>query len=202
MADIFGSFLTMIQARLLRWDEILGTPKPMASQVSLAFWRHARALAYIAKRDYGAAKAEQAEFEKLSKTLDRNSPWSTNKLGDVLHFASAALTARMEPSAAKSVPLWRKAVELQDGLAYDEPPAWYYPVRESLGAALLLAGDAAGAEAVFRDGLRRSPNNGRILFGLLESLKAQRKSDAIRWVEREFEVAWKGADLQLRLKDL
>jgi hypothetical protein len=144
----------------------------------------------------------QAEFETLRKTLDRNSPWDTNKLGDVLDFASVALTARLESSPTQAVPLWKKAVEIQDGLNYDGPPAWYYPVRESLGAALLLSGDAAGAEAVFREGLRRSPNNGRILFGLLESLKAQRKSDAVRWVEREFNAAWKGADLELRLKDL
>jgi tetratricopeptide (TPR) repeat protein len=202
MADIFGSFLTMAQVRLLRWDEVLGTKQPMASPVAVAFWRHARALTYIAKKDYGAAKGEQAEFEKMRKTLDRNFPWDTNKLGDVLDFASVVLSARVESSPAKAVPLWRRAVELQDGLAYDEPPAWYYPVRESLGAALLLSGDAAGAEAVFRDGLRRSPNNGRILFGLIESLKAQRKSDAIRWVQREFEAAWKGADLELRVGDL
>ena len=87
-------------------------------------------------------------------------------------------------------------------LAYDEPPAWYYPVRESLGASLLLAGDAPGAEAVFREGLRRSPNNGRMLFGLLESLKAQGKTDQAAWVEQEFKTAWNGADIQLRLKDL
>ena len=92
-------------------------------------------------------------------------------------------------------------MEIQDGLAYDEPPAWYYPVRESLGAALLLAGDAARAEAVFRDGLGRSPRNGRMLFGLLASLKAQGKTEAAEWVEREFQAAWKGADLELRLQD-
>ena len=91
---------------------------------------------------------------------------------------------------------------MQDALAYDEPPAWFYPVRESLGAAMLLSGDAAGAESVFREGLRRSPKNGRMLFGLLESLKAQSKRDAAAWVEQEFQAAWKGADVQLRLKDL
>ena len=76
------------------------------------------------------------------------------------------------------------------------------PVRESLGASLLIAGDAAGAEAAFREGLRRSPKNGRMLFGLLESLKAQGKTDAAQWVESEFKSAWKGADLPLRLKDM
>jgi hypothetical protein len=129
-------------------------------------------------------------------------PWDTNKLGEVMDLASAALEARMETSPAAAVAKWRRAVELQDALNYDEPPAWYYPIRESLGAALLLSGDAAGAEAAFRDGLRRSPRNGRMLFGLREALKAQQKTEAMEWVEREFQAAWKGADLNLRLKDL
>ena len=91
---------------------------------------------------------------------------------------------------------------MQDALAYDEPPPWYHPIRESLGAALLLSGDAAGAEAVFRDGLRRSPNTGRMLFGLRESLKAQKKTEALVFVQKEFDAAWKGADIELRVKDL
>jgi hypothetical protein len=75
-------------------------------------------------------------------------------------------------------------------------------MSESLGAAMLLSGDAAGAESVFREGLRRSPKNGRMLFGLLESLKAQHKAEAAAWVEREFQSAWKGADIRLRVSDL
>jgi len=71
-----------------------------------------------------------------------------------------------------------------------------------LGAALLISGDAAGAETSFREGLRRTPNNGRMLFGLRESLRAQNKVDEMAWVEREFQRAWKNADLQLRLEDL
>ena len=87
-------------------------------------------------------------------------------------------------------------------MVYDEPPDWYYPLRESLGAALLRAGQASEAEMVFREGLRRSPHNGRVLFGLLESLKAQNKMDSAFWVEREFELAWKKADTKLRIEDL
>jgi len=119
-----------------------------------------------------------------------------------MDLASAVLEARMQSSPALAVPKWRRAVVIQDGLAYDEPPAWYYPVRESLGASLLLAGDAPGAELVFREGVRRSPNNGRMLFGLLESLKAQRKTDEVAWVQQEFNAAWNGADIELRLEDL
>ena len=72
---------------------------------------------------------------------------------------------------------------MQDALVYDEPPAWYYPVRESLGAALVRAGRGADAEKVFREGLRRSPRNGWMLFGLMESMKAQGKRKGMRRVE-------------------
>ena len=91
---------------------------------------------------------------------------------------------------------------MQDALTYDEPPPWYYPLRESLGAALLRAGQPAEAEKVFREGVKRSPRNGRMLFGLLESLKAQNKSGAADAVRREFEAAWAKADVKLRVEDL
>jgi tetratricopeptide (TPR) repeat protein len=203
MAEVFGVFVTLSQLRMCRWDELIAAGRPKSENpLTLAMWHYGRALAYAGKRQLDEARREQPEFEKLRKALDRNMPWDTNKLGDVMDLASAALAARLESTPAMAVPKWKHAVTLQDALAYDEPPAWYYPIRESLGAAILLSGDAAGAERVFREGLRRSPNNGRMLFGLLESLKAQHKNDAIAWVQREFEAAWKGADVELRIADL
>jgi len=203
MAEVFGVFVTLAELRMCRWDELIAAARPKSENpLTLAMWHYGRALGYAGKRRFEEARREQPEFEKLRGTLDRNIPWDTNKLGDVMDLASAALEARLESTAALAVPKWKHAVFLQDALAYDEPPAWYYPIRESLGAAMLLSGDAAGAEAVFREGLRRSPNNGRMLFGLLESLKAQGNSDAVAWVRREFEAAWKGADVELRIADL
>ncbi len=203
MAEVFGVFVTMTQLRICRWDELLAAPQPKSDNpLTLSVWRYSRALSFAAKGQLREAGTEQQHFEELRKKLDRNMPWSTNKLGDVMDLASAALEARLQTLPAKAPALWRKAVEIQDGLAYDEPPAWYYPMRESLGAALLLSGDAAAAETVFREGLRRSPNNGRMLFGLIETLKAQGKTEAMTWLDREFQAAWKGADLVLRVKDL
>jgi tetratricopeptide (TPR) repeat protein len=203
MAGMFNAIVTMAQVRLYRWDDVLGLAKP-ASQDPLtnALWRYSRALAFAGKSQLNQARQEQADFERLRKTVPPGPPWGNNKSGSVLEMAAAALEARVAASPAAAIPKWKRAVELQDSLTYDEPPAWYYPVRESLGAAMLMAGDAPGAEAVFREGLRRSPNNGRMLFGLWESLKAQKKTDAAAWVEREFNAAWKGAEIQLRLKDL
>jgi tetratricopeptide (TPR) repeat protein len=203
MAEIFGSLATMAQLRINQWDEVLRLPSPKSkSPMSMALWHHARAIAFAGKAQFPEAEQERAQFEKFRKTLDRSIPWSTNKTGDVMDLASVVLEARIQTTPALAVPMWKRSVAIQDQLAYDEPPAWYYPVRESLGASLLLAGDAPSAEAVFREGLHRGPNNGRMLFGLLESLKAQGKTDQAAWVEQEFNTAWNGADLQLRLKDL
>ena len=91
---------------------------------------------------------------------------------------------------------------MQDALIYDEPPSWYYPVRESLGAALLRAGRAAEAETVLREGVRRSPRNGRMLFALMEALRAQNKMEEADWVKREYDAAWSKADVALKLAEL
>jgi tetratricopeptide (TPR) repeat protein len=203
MAAMYGYTVTLTDLRMSRWDDFLAAPKPaVPDPATQALWRYARTLAFVFKGRAAEARTERAEFEKVRRTIDPKAPWGQNTATAVMNMASVILEARMQTSPAAAVPLWKRAVALQDALTYDEPPAWYYPVRESLGAALLQAKDAAGAEAVFHEGLRRSPNNGRMLFGLLESLKAQNKTDAIAEVQREFDNAWKGADLTLKLNEL
>ena len=199
MDGLFDVFATMAEIRNCQWDDLLAGAKPESKNPMVeAMWHYSRAVAMVGKGRAADARIERQEFEKARKLLDPNMPWDTNKLGDVMDMASVALDARIDPTPSK----WTRAVEMQDRLAYDEPPAWYYPIRESLGACLLLSGDAAAAEEVFREGLRRSPHNGRMLFGLLESLKAQKKIEAAEWVQREFQAAWNGADLKLKLQDM
>ena len=122
----------------------------------------------------------------------------TNKAVDVMRLASESLAAQLAPDMAKACDHWRQAVDIQDHLIYDEPPAWYYPVRESLGGCLLRAGKTAEATQVFREGVRRSPRNGRMLFGLWQSLKLEGDTYQAESVRREFEAAWSGADVTLR----
>jgi tetratricopeptide (TPR) repeat protein len=201
MSDVFSTLAAFSRARVGDWDSLLALRLPQ-SPLGRTFWHYCRALAFIGKNNRSQAKEEQRQFEAMRLKLDRKMPWDTNNFGDVLDLASTVLEAKQEVTATAAVAKWRSAVRLQDRLAYDEPPAWYYPVRESLGASLLLAGDAAGAESVFREGLRRSPRNGRMLFGLLGSLNAQKKSEAAKWVEREFQTAWKDADFRLTIGSL
>jgi tetratricopeptide (TPR) repeat protein len=128
-----------------------------------------------------------------------------NKAKDVLGVPAHAIDARI--AAAKghkdeAVTHWQKAAELQDTLNYSEPADWYYPVRESLGAALLSAGKPAEAEQVFRADLLQNPRNPRSLFGLMESLRAQHRDDDAIWVEKQYKTAWKNADSKLTLLSL
>lgn len=89
------------------------------------------------------------------------------------------------------------AVRLQDSLTYTEPPDWYYPVRQTLGAVLLQAGRPAEAEVVYWADLRQYPENGYSLRGLVEALRAQGRQDDAATMEKRFRKAWSYADVQL-----
>jgi len=98
----------------------------------------------------------------------------------------------------EAVRAFEAAVRLQDTLKYVEPPDWGQSMRLYLGAALLKAGRAKQAELFYREDLRDFRTNGWTLIGLAQSLRAQGKSAAARKVEKEFERAWKNADVMLK----
>jgi tetratricopeptide (TPR) repeat protein len=187
--------------RFHKWDAMLSAsaienPK---LPVTRAMWHFGRALAYYGKGDAQRAETERVAYEKLRAALPADAVWINNKAADVLALASEVLLARKSP--ADAIAHWRKAIEIQDALMYDEPPPWYYPVRESLGAALLKSGDVKGAERVFRDDLERTPRNGRSLAGLEKALEAQGRTADTQWVKAEFQRAWKRAEIPPRVED-
>ena len=128
-----------------------------------------------------------------------------NKTKDVFTIARDTLGAKIavvKKDLPAAIALLREAVVVQDALNYNEPPDWLYPVRESLGAALLLNGQAAEAEQVFRDDLARIPRNPRSLLGLSAALKAQKRDYDAQFVDQQFQDAWRQADSQVKLEDL
>src|SRR5678815_480730 len=118
---------------------------------------------------------------------------------DNIMSARIALAKNDKRSA---IDLLKKAAQLEDALNYDEPEDWYIPVRETLGAVLMLNGEHQEAEKVFRAELAKHLRNGRALFGLVESLKAQGKTHDAAFVQREYEASWKNAATRLRLEEL
>jgi tetratricopeptide (TPR) repeat protein len=206
MVEGFLPYPMFVLLRFGKWNEMLKVPEPDKSQpVTNTVWHYARGVALAATGKVADAKRELQTFSGILKTLPGETPFGLNPAKDVLTVAEHVLTARVawaEGNKAAAIESFRKGVAAQDALNYDEPPGWYYPVRESLGAALLLSGNAAAAEQVFRADLEFNPRSGRALLGLLESLKAQGKTDAARWVETEFKAAWKDADAPLKLENL
>jgi tetratricopeptide (TPR) repeat protein len=111
-------------------------------------------------------------------------------------IAELVLRARMAQAARddqQAITLLRQAVSIEDGLGYSEPPLWFVPTRHVLGAALLRTGNAAAAEAVYRQDLQRIPENGWSLLGLSQALAAQGKSPDI--TRARFHQAWAHADI-------
>jgi tetratricopeptide (TPR) repeat protein len=89
------------------------------------------------------------------------------------------------------------AIQLEDKLPYMEPPYWHHPVRQIYGAALLQTGEADDAEKIYREDLKRHPENGWSLYGLLASLRAQGKSEEANAVAKRFRDVWRLADVTL-----
>jgi tetratricopeptide (TPR) repeat protein len=197
----------MVDLRFHRWDTILATPEPERTRAfSHAFWRYARAMALAGQGKARDAAAEQRRFERERAAVPPEGQYLiNNKAGDVLTLASATLDAQFAAARGDqsvAIEAWRRAVQLEASLAYDEPPAWFYTVRQSLGAALLRAGDEVEAERVLREALATHPRDGRLLYGLWQTLLAQGRSNEAVLVQEQFGRAWQGATTQLTLDDL
>jgi tetratricopeptide (TPR) repeat protein len=203
MAEYFAPAPLFALLRFHRWADTLKLEPPDPKlPVNRALWHFARVSALAGLNRKTEARQEFEAFNSARKQVPNDSPWANNKSADILSIADSILQAKLADQPDVAIAHWQSAVEQQDRLQYDEPPPWFYPIRESLGGALLRSGRPAEAEAVFREGLKRSPRNARLLFGLMESLKAQKKEDAAGFVRREFEQVWKKSDTTLQLANL
>jgi len=189
-------------ARFARWDEALAQPAPDPKMLYVTgAWRYTRGLALLAKGRRDEATRELAELRAVRAGVPADRTIAGFfKMADMLGLASEVLAgeiAARNGDADGAVTHLAEAVRMQDAHWFTEPPPWYYPVRQSLGAALLQAGRAAEAEAVYREDLRRNPENGWSLFGLAQSLRAQGKSAEAGAVDERFRLAWARADVAL-----
>ncbi len=206
MLDTFIMTPLWVDARFSKWNAILARPEPDKSLPGThAMWRYTRTLALLASGQTEKAVAEREELSKEVAQLPAGLNLGGFNSGTViLTVAGHILDARI--AAAKgdkegSVDHWHQAIAVQDTLSYNEPPDWYYPVRESLGAALLKNGNPTESEQVFREDLIRNPRNPRSLFGLTEALKAQNRDADAAWTASQFKSAWQAADSPLTLAD-
>jgi tetratricopeptide (TPR) repeat protein len=149
-----------------------------------------------------SAKAEQALLVPLKANdkvmfLDGND-YPASQLLAIADNLVLGEIAQASGDTKTAVAKFTEAVAGQDALPYTEPPFWYYPTRQSLGAALLKAGKPAEAEAVYRKDLEIYPHNGWSTFGLAQALEAQGKTEEAAMEREHFKTMWQFADIELK----
>jgi tetratricopeptide (TPR) repeat protein len=198
---LYETFLSQpmfVMVRFGMWDRMLAEPQPsIESRFMTGIWHYGRALAYIHTDRLTEARRELQPLVAARKAM--------GSVESYIGFATAATLmtiaeeivrgelAYAEGDTLAGLAHLERAVRLEDGLRYNEPPDWYFPVRHFLGAMLLEAGRPKEAEVVYAADLRKNPENGYSLLGLQQALEKQGESDDARTVEKRFNRAWAGA---------
>ena len=205
-------FLTIpmaVEIRFHKWDSILAMKQPDPDmKITTVFWHFARGMALASKGKTSEAEAEHQIVAEAERATPEDVVFAmpvNNKAKDIMKIAESVLGAQIamaKQDTDGAVAMMKDAVAIQDSLKYGEPPDWFFPVRESLGAALLMKGDTSGAETVFREDLDRNPRNPRSLYGLQQALKKQGRDYDAGFVETQFNASWKGSAKSLTVEDL
>ena len=176
--------------RFGRWEDILKDPVPSEEYpFDKAMWHYVRGLAFAATGRTEEAAREQVKFRKLEqseKVRAMDTPYFPGT--KILAIANQVLAGKIAGARDQKNEILehlQKAVQLEDQMPYMEPPYWHSSARRSLGAALLKAGKSPEAEKIFREDLKKLPNNGWPLFGLAQRLREQGKIAEARKIEKQ-----------------
>jgi tetratricopeptide (TPR) repeat protein len=190
-----------VLVRFGEWEQVLAEPEPAEHLPAARAMRHyARALAYAATGRIAEAEDEQRQFEQASQVVPEDSRLFQNTSRDILNVADAMVRGEIAYRKGQFDEAFnhlREAVRRDDSLNYDEPWGWMQPARHALGALLMEQGQFAEAENVYREDLKRHPNNPWALHGLAESLAKLGKTDAAADCRSKFEAAAKRADVTI-----
>jgi tetratricopeptide (TPR) repeat protein len=210
LAFLQDFWITPLKAKVQfgRWEEILAAPAPEKDLLyPTAIWHFAQGMARAHKGQPDAAAphlekvAEAAADPQFGKMMiGPQHPMSATLRISERVLAGTLAQARKDLPAA--IAAFEQAVAIEDDVAYFEPPLWHQPVRQKLGAAQLAAKRAKAAEATFTEDLRRNPENGWSLFGLEQSLLAQKREAEAAQVAQRLAKAWAQSDLPLSLSAL
>jgi tetratricopeptide (TPR) repeat protein len=196
-----------VHAQFSTPETILALPDPGEKFPFVkAMWRYARGVALAAQGNMAQAQSEAAHIAEIAQKTDFSYllAWGV-PAPDVLRIARHVVEGRIaqaQGNTEQAIKEFQTAASIQDTLAYMEPPYWYYPVRQSLGAALLAAGRPAEAEQAFTQSLAQFPKNGGSLYGLMKAQQAQGKEAAAKETEQRLKQAWAGDPNALDLKRL
>ena len=188
-------------------ETILALPDPGSSAAYVgAMWHYARGIAQVRGGDLASAATEASAIGALTQSpglaplTDAGIPAK-----DVLKLARKVVEGRIAQAKgdhATAIARFRDAATIQDTLRYSEPPLWYYPVRQSLAAALLQAGKLDEALDEFQRALKRAPNAGWTYFGLAELYRARGDTKSAQDAEAQLAKTWVGDTSLLNISRL
>jgi tetratricopeptide (TPR) repeat protein len=204
MGPLVDGYLPIVFHALVRfgrWEQILREPAfPDLMGVANAVRHYARGIALTALGRFDDAQRELGALDALCAVMDDRAI-GNNPATTVLKIPQRALRGELEFARGHQdtgIALLREAVAVEDTLVYDEPPDWMMPVRHTLGALLVAAGRHEEADNVYRQDLRRFPENGWSLYGLTQCLEARGMDPEAAEMRARFESAWKRADVTLQ----
>lgn len=201
LRDYFGPMKMEALVRFGRWDEVLAAPEPAEGlPISRAMRHAARAIAYAAKAEPAKARAEQQAFAAARAKVPAEAFFGNNAASTILDVAEAMLDGEIllrEGRDEEGLARLREAVRREGLVRYDEPPDWIIPVRHALGAALMNLGRYKEAEQVYREDLKKWPDNGWSLYGLGRTLQHLGREAEAAPVLKKFDEAWAHADIPL-----
>ena len=186
--------------RFGKYDEMLAEPAPAdAAQVC-----HGDVALQPRARLHGEGPADEARAELDSVTATvaatpKEAAAGINSQKALLSLAERHLAGKLalaKGDTAAGIAALEQAIKHEDELLYDEPPAWYHPIRQELAAVHLAMGHAPVAEKLYREDLVHYPNNGWSLYGLARSLEAQKKTAEAAKVDAQYRKRWDKADVK------
>lgn len=191
-----------ILLRFGKWNDVINGKFEAPGPLSTSMLHFARGVAQAQLGNIAGAESEQKAFEEArGKIAPQDTGVYQNPLSNIVAVGAELLNGRIAMARgdrAAAIAAYRRAVAAEDALDYDEPADWFYPARETLGAALLRDGQYAEAEKVFRDDLTRNKNNPRSLYGLVRALRGQKKNAEAE--HTQFAKLWRGGTI--RIEDL
>jgi tetratricopeptide (TPR) repeat protein len=203
---ILQGFLVVPYFAMVRfghWGAILDDKGPAhRTSFTEGIWRYARAMAFTATGRLEEADKELDQLEELTHdpALRGQTTFSQNTGYHILRIAPEVVRGEIAAKRKdwdEALLHLERAVRYEDSLIYQEPSDWHAPVRQNLGSVLLEAGRPDEAEAVFWEDLKINPGTGWSLYGLMQALKAQGKTEEAAVIQKRFTEAWKDADVTL-----
>ena len=185
--------------RFGKWKEILSDPVGDTLSFTPVLQHFARGMAFANTNKITDAEKELAIMQKKMTEPSLKEPLAPfNSVYDAALVGESILAATIagnKQNLNKTISIFKKAVQYEDKLIYNEPRDWLLPARQYLGAALIKAGQYKEAVAVFTKDLRINPDNGWSLTGLETCYRQLKNATALSAVQKQLKAAWSIKDI-------